>query len=55
MFAAAPPERREQAKHMSPFGRLGEPADIADVVAFLVSEQARWITGQIVPVNGGIA
>jgi 3-oxoacyl-[acyl-carrier protein] reductase len=55
MFAAAPPERRQQAEQMSPFARLGTPADIADVVAFLASEQARWITGQVVPVNGGIA
>ena len=37
----------------SPFKRLGKPEDIADVVAFLVSEQARWITGQDILVNGG--
>ncbi len=37
----------------SPFHRLGKPEDIAEVVAFLVSEKARWITGQDILVNGG--
>lgn len=37
----------------SPFKRLGKPEDIADVVAFLASEDARWITGQDILVNGG--
>jgi 3-oxoacyl-[acyl-carrier protein] reductase len=40
---------------MAPLGRLGEVADIADVVAFLVSDQARWISGQNIRVNGGFA
>jgi 3-oxoacyl-[acyl-carrier protein] reductase len=34
---------------------LGQPTDIADVVAFVVSEEARWITGQIIGVNGGMS
>ena len=38
-----------------PLGRLGTPADIADVIVFLASEQARWITGQIIQVAGGHA
>jgi len=33
---------------------LGLPEDIAEVVAFLVSEQARWITGQTIQAGGGI-
>lgn len=37
----------------SPFGRLGQPVDIADVVAFLCSKEARWITGETVRVTGG--
>lgn len=35
-------------------GRLGEPEDIAQVVAFLVSDAARWITGQAIGVDGGL-
>lgn len=35
-------------------GRLGEPQDIAEVVAFLASEEARWLTGITVPANGGL-
>ena len=37
----------------SAFNRVGQPADIADVVAFLASEDARWITGQCVDATGG--
>jgi 3-oxoacyl-[acyl-carrier protein] reductase len=45
---------RDTAPGITPLGRLGRPADIADVVAFLASDDARWITGQIIGVNGGI-
>jgi 3-oxoacyl-[acyl-carrier protein] reductase len=38
-----------------PLGRVGEPADIADAIVFLASDQARWITGQVVQVAGGHA
>jgi NAD(P)-dependent dehydrogenase (short-subunit alcohol dehydrogenase family) len=34
-------------------GRIGEAADIADVVAFLASDDARWITGQSIEASGG--
>jgi 3-oxoacyl-[acyl-carrier protein] reductase len=36
-----------------PLGRIGAPEDVADVVVFLASEQARWITGQKIFVGGG--
>ena len=36
-----------------PLGRLGQPEDVADVIVFLASEQARWLTGQILYVGGG--
>ncbi|KAF3888965.1 MULTISPECIES: SDR family oxidoreductase [Nostocales] len=44
----------EQLIAQTPLGRLGQPADIADVVAMLISEDARWITGQHIRANGGI-
>ena len=36
-----------------PVGRLGQPADVADLVAFLFSEHAGFITGAMVDINGG--
>jgi 3-oxoacyl-[acyl-carrier protein] reductase len=53
MFALAPEPVRESAALRSPFGRLGTPRDIADVVAFLASDDARWVTGQILLATGG--
>ena len=38
----------------TPLGRVGKPADIAGVVSFLASDQAGWITGQVIPVAGGL-
>jgi 3-oxoacyl-[acyl-carrier protein] reductase len=49
-----PPEELEQAAALTPLGRLGTPADIADVVAFLASSDARWITGQNIQATGGL-
>jgi NAD(P)-dependent dehydrogenase (short-subunit alcohol dehydrogenase family) len=43
---------REQGRR-NPMGRIGQPEDVAGVVAFLVSEDARYITGQTLAVNGG--
>ncbi|MFE4352577.1 SDR family oxidoreductase [Peribacillus butanolivorans] len=43
----------EGMKKMNAFGRLGETDDIANVITFLVSEQAQWVTGQTIRVNGG--
>ena len=47
------PEHEQEAARQTPLGRLGEPDDVADVIVFLASEQARWITGQLIPVTGG--
>src|SRR5882757_6366232 len=44
---------REVALGMQALKRLGKPEDIADVVAFMASEEARWITGASIPVDGG--
>jgi len=38
----------------SPLGRLGSPADIADVVAFLAGPDGRWMTGQNLRATGGL-
>ncbi len=48
-------EEIQKFAHASAFGRLGKPKDIPDVVAFLVSDEAAWVTGQNLRVNGGIA
>jgi 3-oxoacyl-[acyl-carrier protein] reductase len=45
---------RQIGIQLSPMKRLGAPKDIADVVAFIVSEEARWLTGQTIQVGGGI-
>jgi 3-oxoacyl-[acyl-carrier protein] reductase len=45
--------RKQELAGMAALGRLGEPTDIADVVTFLVTDDARWITGQNIRVNGG--
>jgi 3-oxoacyl-[acyl-carrier protein] reductase len=38
----------------TPLGRVGQPQDIADIVGFLVSEQASWVTGQLIGAGGGM-
>ncbi|MEG4217362.1 SDR family oxidoreductase [Microcoleus sp. Pol14C6] len=48
-------EQIQRFTQMAALGRLGKVEDIADVTAFLCSEEARWITGQNIRVNGGIA
>jgi len=48
------PEFVAIASGMSPFGRLGQPQEIADAVVFLASPEAGWITGQNLQVGGGI-
>jgi 3-oxoacyl-[acyl-carrier protein] reductase len=45
---------KQRYAQMAALGRLGTPEDIADVVAFLASEEARWVTGQNIRVNGGL-
>jgi 3-oxoacyl-[acyl-carrier protein] reductase len=45
---------KQRFAQMAALGRLGQPKDIADVVALLVSDDASWITGQNIRANGGI-
>lgn len=47
------PEAEAMAAAFSPFNRVGQPADIADIVAFLASDDSRWITGQHIDASGG--
>jgi 3-oxoacyl-[acyl-carrier protein] reductase len=47
------PELVDSFRRMNAFGRLGEPEDIANALELLVSDKARWITGQTMRVNGG--
>jgi 3-oxoacyl-[acyl-carrier protein] reductase len=47
------PEAEKELVDEIPLRRIGQPEDIADVILFLASEQARWITGQVITVHGG--
>jgi NAD(P)-dependent dehydrogenase (short-subunit alcohol dehydrogenase family) len=47
-------EALASAKALTALGGIGQPADIADAVAFLASHDGRWITGQVLDVNGGL-
>nr|WP_042187641.1 SDR family oxidoreductase [Kibdelosporangium sp. MJ126-NF4]CEL18245.1 3-oxoacyl-[acyl-carrier protein] reductase [Kibdelosporangium sp. MJ126-NF4]CTQ90525.1 3-oxoacyl-[acyl-carrier protein] reductase (EC 1.1.1.100) [Kibdelosporangium sp. MJ126-NF4] len=47
------PEAWAFAKEVSALGRIGQPADIADVVAFLACDDARWVSGHLLDVSGG--
>ncbi len=47
-------ESRKALLSMTALGRIGEPADIADVVAFLAGDDGRWITGQSIRAAGGL-
>jgi len=48
------PEGAEAAGAFIPMGRIGEPEDIADVIVFLASSSARYLTGQTLVVDGGL-
>jgi 3-oxoacyl-[acyl-carrier protein] reductase len=49
----ATPQQREEAQRKMPFGRWGEPDDAARLVAWLVSDDGRWVTGQVINSDGG--
>jgi 3-oxoacyl-[acyl-carrier protein] reductase len=55
MTQQLPEERKQELMNQVPLGYLGTPRDIAEAVAFLASEEARYITGQVITVDGGIS
>jgi 3-oxoacyl-[acyl-carrier protein] reductase len=54
LYSMISPEWQQNLIAETPLGWLGMPEDIADVVAFLVSKDARWITGEIIAATGGL-
>jgi 3-oxoacyl-[acyl-carrier protein] reductase len=46
-------EMEQNMLHEIPLGRIGQPEDIAETIVFLASEQADWLTGQVIKVSGG--
>ena len=47
-------EAKQRSAAMSPLNRIGTPNEIAEVIGFLVSDKASWMTGQVVQPNGGL-
>ncbi|MFE3618387.1 SDR family oxidoreductase, partial [Streptomyces anulatus] len=54
MTADLPEDLKTMAKKYIPLQRLGQPEDIAAVVSFLASEDSRYVSGAVIPVDGGM-
>ena len=48
------PEKMEASAKRHPLGKYGEPKDISAAISFLLSDESSWITGQVIPVDGGM-
>jgi len=55
MIASIPPDRRRELEAMIPLGRFAEASEMCSGVAFLASESAGYITGVVLPIDGGIS
>jgi len=55
MTAALNDQQREKLSEQIPLGRIGRPEDVAGAVVYLASDQAAWVTGATLHVNGGMA
>ena len=55
MTQAIPPEVKEKFINRIPLKRIGQPQDIANLIAFLVSDEATYITGQVIQIDGGLS
>ena len=55
MIASVPPEKREEILAAIPLGRFGDPAEMAPAVAFLASDEAAYVTGVVLPIDGGLS
>lgn len=55
MTDALPQKAREEMLRLIPLGRLGEPEDVAEIVKFLASPAAAYITGEVIRADGGMA
>jgi 3-oxoacyl-[acyl-carrier protein] reductase len=55
MVATIPPERYQELKRQIPIGRFAEPEEMFPAVGFLASEQAGYVTGVVLPVDGGLS
>ena len=54
MTAALPDAAKEQMVKATPLGRIGKPEDVAAAALYLASEEAGFVTGQVLRVNGGL-
>ena len=55
MIASVPPTKRTELESSIPLGRFADPSEMADAIAFLASAEAGYVTGVVLPVDGGLS